>query len=81
METRWLTDLRAVHDSNEAKQPAATEAAEDGEAHVALRLQTQAVVHIGRRLGAHHLEMQGGREGGWVGGRMIENSDILRTKK
>ena len=54
------TDLRAVIDGNETEDPAATEAAEEGQPHVVVRLHSKAVMYIGRWLGAHHLEMQGG---------------------
>ena len=50
-----VTDLRAVHDGNEAKQPTTAETTEDGQSHVALWHHSNTVLY-GRWLSVHHLK-------------------------
>ena len=59
------SNLAAVDQGNQAKQPAAAEEAEDGETQVAIWLGVQCPHHYtGRWLGRHHLHHSIGSGGG-----------------
>ena len=53
-QTRESTHLTTVYDSNQSKDPAATDTAEDGEAHVVRWLKAFTILESGG-LSGHHL--------------------------